>query len=93
MLACRLAKNRVAVMTSLRVLIVGAVLAAAMAGIANAQVKDNPLKLDEIQRRKDDVAVDKQYKATLERTRKEAPETRSDPWQNMRGGDDSNNKR
>ena len=30
-------------------------------------------------------AVDRQYRATMERTRKDAAETQVDPWANLRG--------
>jgi hypothetical protein len=97
MVALHLAENRVAVMANLRTLIVGAVMTGCLAGPVYAQQQKedpNPLRREEIQRRKDDEAIDKQYKSTLQRTRKDTTETRSsDPWQNMRGGDDSKTKR
>jgi hypothetical protein len=95
MLGFALAKNPVAVMAIMRSLIVGAVIAGCLAGPAYAQKdKPNPLKIDEDLRRKDDEAIDKQYKSTLERTRKDTIETRAtDPWSNMRGSDDSKTKR
>lgn len=86
-------------MAIIRSLVVGAVMAAALAGPVLAQQKEpskNPLLIEEEQKRKDDAAVDRQYKATLERVKKNgAPaETRSaDPWQNMRNADDSKAKR
>jgi len=83
-------------MTIVRWFIVGAVVAGCLANPAYAQKKtnDNPLKIEEDQRRKNDEAIDKQYKATLQRTRKDAVETRAaDPWANMRGSDDSKVKR
>jgi hypothetical protein len=94
MVALHTAKNRVAVMSVLRAFIVGAVMAGCLAVPVYAKERVNPLKTDEDQRRKDDVAIDTEYKATLQRTRKDttgAPA--SDPWQNMRGGDDSKSKR
>ena len=80
-------------MAVLRALIVGAVLAGCLAGPAYAQ-KENPLKIDEDLRRKDGEAIDREYKSTLQRTRKDAAETRpTDPWQNMRGAEDPKTKR
>jgi hypothetical protein len=79
----------------LRALIAGALMAGCLAGPVYAQKqKDNPLKIDEDLRRKEGEEIDKQYKSTLQRTRKETTETRSmDPWSNMRGTDDSKTKR
>ena len=95
MVGLRLAKNRVSDMAFLRALIFSLVLAGCLAGPAYAGKNDpNPLKLDEDQRRKDDVAIDKQYKSTIERTNRNPVEIRAtDPWQNMRGTDDSKAKR
>ena len=48
----------------------------------------------DVQKARDAEAVDKQYKATLERTRKdEVAAPAADPWQTMRGTDDSKTKR
>jgi hypothetical protein len=82
-------------MAVLRALIAGALMAGCLAGPVNAQEKkDNPLKTEEDQRRKDGEEIDRQYKSTLQRTRKDATETRAtDPWQSMRGTDDSKTKR
>ena len=64
-----------------------------LAGPAYAQ-KGNPLKIDEDQRRKDDEEIDRQYKSTLQKTRKDAAETRPvDPWQNIRGAEEPKTKR
>ena len=64
-----------------------------LAGPAYAQ-KVNPLKVEEDLRRKEGEAIDQQYKATLQRTRKDTTETRTiDPWQSTRGTDDSKTKR
>ena len=71
-------------------------MAGCLAGPVNAQGKKdpNPLKVEEDQRRKDGEEIDRQYKSTLQRTRKDATETRAvDPWQSMRGTDDSKTKR
>jgi hypothetical protein len=97
MVALHLARKPGGVMAVLRALVFGAVMAGCLASSVYAQDKKedpNPLKADEEQRRKDGEAIDKQYKATLQRTRKDATETHaSDPWSNMRGGDDAKTKR
>ena len=38
-------------------------------------------------------AIDRQYKSTLDRDRKDTPEARADPWQNLRGADNPKAKR
>jgi len=85
-------------MAVLRALVLGAVLTGCLAGPVHAQQQPqdvpNPLKEEEEQRRKDDAAIDKQYKSTLQRTHRDATQTQpTDPWQNMRGTDDSKAKR
>jgi hypothetical protein len=83
-------------MAVLRALIAGALIMGCLAGPVYAQQKkENPLKVEEDQRRKDGEAIDRQYKAALERERKNAPEAKvvNDPWQSMRGADDSKPKR
>jgi hypothetical protein len=89
---------KVAVMTVLRALIAGVVVAGCLAGPVSAQQKRQgpaaPAAPDDRQKERDAETVDKQYKATLERTRKDvvaAPP--ADPWQNLRGGDDPKTKR
>jgi hypothetical protein len=61
-----------AVMAVLRALIVGAVVVGCLAGPVYGQEKQDPRKIEADQRRKDDEAIDKQYKSTLQRTRKDA---------------------
>jgi hypothetical protein len=75
--------------------IIGLVLLAAFAGPVFAQqpMPDDPAVLDRIQKKKDAEALDKQYKSTLKSTDQAATPVRSDPWQNMRGTDDSKTKR
>jgi len=72
-------------------------MAASLAGAVSAADEDegetNDLKKELVQRRKDDAAVDRQYKATLQRTRKDTVVAPSDPWANMRSTDDSKAKR
>ena len=83
-------------MRVLRALFLGAAIAASFAGgvyAAEEEEETNGLKKELMDRRKDDAAIDKQYKATLQRTRKDAVVAPSDPWANMRGADDSKTKR
>lgn len=84
-------------MAILRALIVGAVIAGCLAGPVYAQKRQGPAipaGPDDTQKRKDAETVDKQYKATLERTRKDiVVSPAADPWQTMRGSDDSKTKR
>jgi hypothetical protein len=73
---------------------IGLAILAAFAGSSHAQQKpDSALSDDEKVTKSVADAVDRQYKATLDRTRKEAKETRVDPWSNMRGSDTSKPKR
>ena len=46
---------------------------------------DDPIIMKEKQKKKDAEDIDRQYKSTLDNTRKETTEPRTDPWQNMRG--------
>jgi hypothetical protein len=76
--------------------IVAIVLLAVIAGPAFAQQKkppDNPLALEEQQRKKEAEAVEKEYNATRKYRDQAATPTNVDPWQNMRGTDDSKTKR
>ena len=93
MIAC-LARNTW--VTAMARYIVALVLLAVIAGPAFAQQKkppENPLAVEEQQKKKEAEAVDKEYNATR-KYRDQAPTpTRTDPWQNMRGADDSKTKR
>ena len=83
-------------MRVLKALFLGAALAASLAGgvyAADEEDEPNGLKKELMERRKDDAAIDRQYKATLQRTRKDAVVAPSDPWSNMRGAEDSKAKR
>lgn len=75
--------------------IVALVLLAAFAGPAFAQQKpgDNALYDEQQQKKKDAEVIEKQYKSTLKSTNQATTPVRSDPWQNMRGADDSKTKR
>ena len=95
MVALRLAKTRVAVMSVLRALIAGVLMVGCLSGSAHSQKPEKtPLQLDDEQKKKDAEAIDRQYKSTLDRTRKGAVVAPvSDPWQSMRGTDDTKTKR
>jgi hypothetical protein len=83
-------------MRVLRALFLGAAMVASLVGGAYAEdepEETNDLKKELMERRKDDAAIDKQYKATMQRTRKDTVVAPSDPWSNMRGADDSKTKR
>ena len=61
---------------------------------AQASRDDDPIIMQDKQRAKDAEDVDKQYKKTLDKTRRATEATsRTDPWSNMRGTDDSKPKR
>ena len=78
-----------------RYYIVAIVLLAFIAGPVFAQEKpsQNPLAEEAQQKKKEAEAVEKEYNATR-KYRDQAPTpTRTDPWQNMRGADDSKTKR
>ncbi len=97
MLACGL-QNRVAIMAIMRSLIVGAALAGVLAGcLAGTNyakaADDSPVAVEQSEKKKAAEAIDRQYKSTLERTRKDTPAVRADPWQSIRGPDDSKPKR
>jgi hypothetical protein len=67
---------------------------AGTAGQAFAQKKqdDSPLAVEAREKKKAAEAIDQQYKATLKRTEKTDAPVRVDPWQNMRGTDNSKAK-
>ena len=85
-------------MKTLRALVAGAMMAGFLAGPVSAQGKrqgpSGPTPPSTLDKRIDEATVDKQYKATLERTKKEpvaAPA--ADPWGGIRSNDDSKTKR
>ena len=79
-------------MVLLRTLVVGAVIAGCLTGTAYAQRKNAniPVWKEDPEKAINAEAVDRQYKATLERTRKDPDQAApKDPWATLRG-DDSN---
>ena len=77
--------------------IVAVVLLAIIAGPVLAQQKSpadkNPLVEEYARKKKEAEEVEKQYNATRKDSDQAATPTRVDPWQNMRGADDSKAKR
>ena len=86
-------------MTILRALIAGVFMAGCLAGPVDAQQRKSPTipqnNIEETQRRKDAEVIDREYEATLERTRKEQQVVTpaADPWGGIRGSDDTKTKR
>lgn len=78
----------------MRRLMTGFALLALTAGPSFAQQKpDSALSADEKVAKSVADQIDRQYKATLDKTRKEATEVRVDPWSNMRSPATSGEKR
>jgi len=76
--------------------IIAIVLLAFIAGPVFAQGRrgsDNPLAAEDARKKKEAAEVEKQYNAARQKVDAAETPTRVDPWQNMRGGDDSNTKR
>jgi hypothetical protein len=93
MIACP-AKNQW--VTAMARYIVAIVLLAIIAGPALAQHKkgpDNPMVEEYARKKKDAEAIEKEYSAARKNIDQTATPTRVDPWQNMRGADDSKTKR
>jgi len=49
--------------------------------------EDDPLILEQKAKQKENEELDKRYKSTLQKTRKEMPNERVDPWANMRANE------
>ncbi len=79
----------------MKIMIAATVVLAALTGIAFAQGSkdDDPIMMEQKQKKVDAEEIDKKYKSTLDKTRKDTAATRADPWSNMRGADDSKTKR
>jgi hypothetical protein len=75
--------------------IVAFVLLTVIAGPAFAQQRpeENPLAVEEQQKKKEAEAIEKRYNSIIKNTGNAAAPTRIDPWQNMRGAGDSQTKR
>jgi len=77
--------------TTMKKLVVCAIVSGLLCGpvLAQQSRSDDPLIIKERDKQQQAEALDKQYKRTLDQTRREseAP-TRNDPWANMRGSND-----
>jgi hypothetical protein len=72
----------------MRKLVASAVMLAILSGPVFAQQSrdDDPITIQEREKKQQAEALDKQYKKTLDQTRKESDTPRNnDPWSNMRG--------
>lgn len=81
-----------------RSLVLGAVMAASLDGIAYAQAEKpkNIYQIEAEEKAKEAKRIDQEYKAALERERRSGHAVQpaaNDPWSNMRGPDDSRTKR
>jgi N-methylhydantoinase B/oxoprolinase/acetone carboxylase alpha subunit len=77
-----------------RIIAAAVVLASLTGGVYAQEAKDDdPIIMDQKQKKLDAEAIDKRYKSTLEKTRQSTTPARADPWSNMRGADDSKTKR
>src|ERR1700686_2059600 len=94
---CRIRVAVMAVMRSLiaKSLVFCAVMAGWLGGPAAAQEKEKtPFQIEREEKEKEAKRVDQEYKAALERTRKNAVTApANDPWSNMRGTEDAKTKR
>jgi hypothetical protein len=73
----------------MRKLVVSAIALGFLTSPAFAQKQDDePLVIMEREKKQQAEALDKQYKRTIEKTRKEVDAPRNDPWANMRGAND-----
>jgi len=74
---------------------IGAIALGLLAGSAMAQnsLPDYNESDEAKAKRKENQAIDRQYRTTVDRMRGEPATTKADPWSNMRGPADSNAKR
>ena len=67
---------------------------AILAGPAYAQKNKTPLQVEDQQKKEERARIEKQYDAAMKRNKTETTTpVVNDPWQNMRGTDDSKIKR
>jgi hypothetical protein len=71
----------------MRKFVASAIVLAILTSPAFAQ-NDEPLVTIEKEKQRQAEALDKQYKRTMERTRKDSDKTRNDPWASMRSPND-----
>jgi hypothetical protein len=73
----------------MRKLVVSAIALGFLTSPAFAQARDDdPIKIQEREKKQEAEKLDKQYKRTIDQTRKEVDAPRNDPWANMRGASD-----
>ena len=86
-------------MSVIKSILAGTMLATCLAGPLYAQAQQReltPMQIEEQQKAKENIALDRQYRSTLQRTRGggTVPEAKpSDPWANMRGEEPPKAKR
>jgi predicted kinase len=84
-------------MTVIKTIVAATLLSGCFAGVARAQAQEKqltPMQLEDQEKRKDADSIDKQYKTTLQRTRRStAAAPVDDPWSNMRGTPETKPKR
>jgi hypothetical protein len=74
---------------TMRKLVVSAIALGFLTSPAFAQKRDDdPIMIQEREKKQQAEELDKQYKRTLNQTRKESDAPRNDPWANMRGSND-----
>jgi hypothetical protein len=75
--------------TAMRKFVVSAIALGFLTSPAFSQKRDDdPLVIMEREKKQQEEAVDKQYKRTIDQTRKAVDAPRNDPWANMRGSND-----
>jgi hypothetical protein len=67
--------------------------ACAQMGKGNPSAEKDPRRERAAKEEKEQAAVEKEYNATMERTRPTGPAPKVDPWAHMRPGDNSNTRR
>ena len=73
----------------MRKLVVSAIALGFLTSPAFAQARDDdPIQIQEREKKQEAEKLDKQYKRTIDQTRKEVDAPRKDPWANMRGASD-----
>ena len=83
----------------MKMLIAMAAIGTMLAGPACAQMGKGPSSEKDPRREqaakaeKESAAIEKEYNATMERTRPTGPAPKVDPWAHMRPGDNSNTRR
>ena len=83
----------------MKMLIAMAVIGTMLAGPASAQMgkgpstEKDPRREQAAKAEKEQAAIEKEYNATMERTRPTGPAPKADPWARLRPADSANTKR